>query len=73
MWYDGFERGKQRGAQRVQIIPAWMKGDRCIHKPTGIYGEVVCLETKGGELVKFRGGGMRKCAIVHATDLEMRP
>lgn len=82
MWYDGFQRGKARGQTRV-VIPAWNKGDRVLHRPSGFYGELVEMQTAGGELWKLRISGAHvegvtvpaafpKCVNVHASDLELR-
>lgn len=70
-----------RGQGRV-IIPAWVKGDKVLHRPTGFYGELLEMATAGGELWKFRvesgpfgdamGRGRQYCMQVHACDLELR-
>lgn len=86
MWYDGFNSSKKRG-QTSFIIPAWKKGDRVMHRPTGFYGQLLEMQTAGGELWKMRpdcqcGGGKAAealglckpgpCVTVHACDLELR-
>lgn len=60
-----------RPTQGRVIIPAWRKGDRVLHKPTGIYGTLVEKATAGGELWKLlvMPG---KAMTVHASDLELR-
>lgn len=70
MWFDGFNQGKVRAQNRF-IIPAWQKGDRVLHKPSGIYGVLKVMETKGGELWKMEVMP-GKCMQVHASDLELR-
>lgn len=80
MWYDGYARGKARG-QTSYIIPAWRKGDRVRHKPSGITGLLVEMQTQAGELWKFRPDGVWEYALdrqlpksmtVHACDLELQ-
>lgn len=81
MWYDGYERSRKRN-QTSFIIPAWQKGDKVLHRPSGFYGELLCMETAGGELWKLRvesaplgdamARGRQYCMQVHACDLELR-
>lgn len=80
MWYDGYESSKKR-SQTSFIIPAWKKGDVVRHKPSGLWGELVEMETKGGELWKLRvesapfgeamARGRQYSLKVHACDLEL--
>jgi len=76
-----------RGRGRV-IIPAWEKGDRVLHKPSGLCGRLTERATAAGELWKMLvdcdcGGGaaaealglckkQRRAVTVHACDLELR-
>lgn len=87
MWFDGYESSRKR-SQTSFVIPAWERGDRVLHRPSGLYGTLVMPETKGGELWKMLadcacGGGRaaaalglcthRRALTVHACDLELRP
>jgi len=81
MWYDGFQQSKKRN-QTSYVIPAWRKGDKVLHRLTGFYGELVEMQTAGGELWKMKvlgtpngspeDPGRRLCVQVHASDLELR-
>lgn len=87
MWYDGYSSSKKRNREQVRyVIPAWNKGDRVLHRPSGIRGDLVEMQTAGGELWKFLadcscGGGRaaaalglcthRRAMTVHACDLEL--
>lgn len=84
MWFDGYGTSMQRNRKQTRyVIPAWMKGDRVLHRPTGFYGELVEMQTAGGEIWKMRvtsgsvdavqvPAASRKCVNVHACDLELR-
>lgn len=73
--------------QATVIIPAWMKGDRVLHRPTGFYGMLLEPATAGAELWKMEVQDARQgsdaaafmaharrpyCMQVHASDLELR-
>jgi hypothetical protein len=88
MWFDGYGNSVQRNRKQTRyVIPAWMKGDRVLHRPTGFYGELVEMQTAGGEIWKMRVSSatteappaMQEYAKpgnrhfnVHACDLELR-
>lgn len=79
---NAYERSRKR-SQTSFVIPAWRKGDRVLHRPTGFYGELVEMATAGGELWKLKILGSHvqgvtvpaafpKAVNVHACDLELR-
>lgn len=74
-WTTGPSVGPKMKQTRT-YIPAWEKGDRVIHKPSGLVGTCMEKATLNGELWKVRLDGQTRRVVIHATDLvvyEVKP